>query len=219
MLASVKMVVSVALALSAATDLTGQVAEHAVRAGRRVPLPLVEEIALARSAAPASISARARVLILVDTGYVVASEGASDVTCVVNRSWNRSVEPHCYDVEGSATVMRIELHRNWLRHSGKSEDHIDREIAQMIHRGDLRLPRRPAMSYMMSSRQVLYNDSGRQVGSWKPHIMLYYPSLTNAGVGLPAKPEMRVGMVANEGTAESSLMIIMPRFSDAVKAP
>jgi hypothetical protein len=89
----------------------------------------------------------------------------------------------------------------------------------MIHRGDLRLPRRPAMSYMMSSRQVLYNDSGRQVGSWKPHIMLYYPSLTNAGVGLPAKPEMRVGMVANEGTAESSLMIIMPRFSDTVKAP
>lgn len=210
---------AVAAAFLASTTLPAQTAERAFRAGPRVPLALDAEIALARSAAPASISANARVLILADTGYVIATEGSSDVTCVVNRSWNLSVEPHCYDAEGSATVMRIELHRNYLRHTGKSEDHIDAEIADMIARGALRLPRRPAMSYMMSPRQVLYDDSGRRVGAWRPHIMLYYQGLTNAALGLPARPDMRVGMVANEGSPQSSLVIVMPAFSDAVKTP
>ena len=219
MAASLKVVVPVTVALLASTRLSGQTAERASRAGPRVPLALHEEIALARSAAPASISAHARVLVLADTGYVVATAGSSDVTCVVNRSWNLSVEPHCYDAEGSATVMRIELHRNYLRHTGKSEDHVDAEIADMIARGVLRLPRRPAMSYMMSPRQVLYDDSGRRVGAWRPHVMLYYPGLTNAALGLPARPDMRVGMVANEGSAESSLLVIMPAFADTVKTP
>lgn len=211
-------VAAIAAAFLAAT-LPAQTAERASRAGPRVSLPLDEEIVLARSAAPASISANARVLMLADTGYVVATEGSSDVTCVVNRSWNRSVEPHCYDAEGSATVMRIELRRNFLRHTGKSEDQIDAEIADMIARGSLRLPSRPAMSYMMSPRQVLYDDSGRHVGAWRPHLMLYYPGLTSAALGLPAKPDMRVGMVANEGTAQSSLVVVMPAFSDTVKMP
>ena len=210
---------TVLAALMAATDLSGQARDSALRAGPRTTFPLEEEIALARSAAPPSISSSARVLMLADSGWVVASEGSSDVTCVVNRSWNRSVEPHCYDGEGSATVMCIELHRNWLRHIGKAEEHIEREIAALLHSGQLRVPRRPAMSYMMSPRQVLYDDTGRHVGSWRPHVMLYYPNLTSAALGLPARPDMRVGMVAGEGKPESSLIIIMPAFSDGTKTP
>jgi hypothetical protein len=217
--------VAIGVALSAASDLHAQSAEPApptlpaLRAGRRVPLPVDEEVVLARSAAPPSISANARVLMLADSGWVAVAHGSSDVTCVVNRSWNRSVEPHCYDAEGSATVMCIELHRNWLRHRGRPEVDVDREIAAMIQRGALRLPRRPAMSYMMSPRQILHDDSGRYVGRWRPHIMLYYPKLTNAAVGLPARPDMLIGMVAGEGTPESSLIIIMSAYSDGSKSP
>src|SRR5947199_126587 len=77
------------------------------------------EIALARSAAPASVSANARVLIMVDSGFVIGAEGTNGVTCVVNRSWPTSLEPHCFDSEASATILPIELRRTTLYHQGK----------------------------------------------------------------------------------------------------
>ncbi|HVF39781.1 MAG TPA: hypothetical protein VM939_07765 [Gemmatimonadaceae bacterium] len=188
---------------------------NASRAGRRPLLTVAEEIALARTAAPASISGKSRVMVLTDAGYRVADLGTSAVTCVVNRSWNKSVEPHCYDAEAAATVMPMELRRNYLRHLGKSEAEIDTDLAAGLKSGKYRLPKRPAMTYMMSSAQVLYDDTGKYVGNWRPHLMLYYPNLTNDMLALPDKPELRVGMVAGSGGAESSLIIIMPTFADA----
>ena len=208
-----RLVAALALSLVAASaPAQTQQQAKAARAGKRVTLPVRDEVALARSAAPATISAGARVLMLADTGYVVADSGTSSVTCVVNRSWDRSVEPHCYDEEGAATVMRVELRRNYLRHAGKSEPDIEVELAKGILDGTYRMPSRPALSFMMSASQVLYDDNGTYVGKWRPHLMIYYPNLTNEHVGLPARPEMRVGMVSGAGTAEANLMIVMPTF-------
>jgi hypothetical protein len=81
---------------------------RSTRNGRRVLLPRDEEIALARTAAPPSVSGHARILVLTDTGYAVAVPGTTGVTCVVNRSWRDSREPQCYDAEGSATIFPIE---------------------------------------------------------------------------------------------------------------
>lgn len=187
---------------------------RASRSGRRAVLPATEEIALARSAAPSSISADARVLALTDTGYATIAEGSSPVTCVVNRSWDRSVEPHCYDPEGAATVMQIELRRNYLRHIGRPEDEIAKELALGLVSGKYRLPSRPALTYMMSAQQVLYDDSGKYAGRWRPHLMIYYPNLSNKAMALPATPDMRVGMVDGDGGTESSLIIIMGAFVD-----
>jgi hypothetical protein len=187
--------------------------ETSTRAGRRALLPRDEEVALARSAAPSSISARARVLVLTDTGFVPADPAdTAQVACVVNRSWRHSLEPHCYDAEGAATMLPLALRRTTMQHLGHSEDEIDREIAAGLASGRFRLPARPAMTYMMSEAQVLYNDEGRRVGAWRPHLMIYYPYLTNASLGLPAAPEMQVGMVTQPGTPASSLMIVMPNF-------
>ena len=143
----------------------GRPQAHAERAGPRAVLPAAEEVALARSAAPRSISANARVLALADTGYAVIADASSSVTCVVNRSWNRSVEPHCYDPEGAATVMQIELRRNYLRHIGKPEDQTSQELALGLVSGKYRLPSRPALTYMMSARQVLYDNTGSRSGA------------------------------------------------------
>jgi hypothetical protein len=189
-----------------------QGAPRAARAGRRSVLPADEEIALARSAAPSTISGHARVLMLTDTGYAIVAAGSSGVTCVVNRSWDRSVEPHCYDPEGAATVMQLELRRNYLRHIGKSEAEITTELALGLLDGKYRLPTRPALTYMMSAAQVLYDDSGRHVGQWRPHLMIYYPHLSNEALALPDRPEMRVGMVSSSAGAESSLIIVVGAF-------
>jgi len=185
----------------------------ASRTGPRPMLAIAEEVSLARSAAPLSISAKARVLVLTDTGYAVADGGSSDVTCVVNRSWNVSIEPHCYDSEAAVTVMPLELRRNYLRHLGRSEKDIEDDLARGLASGKYRLPARPAMTYMMSPAQVLYDDDGSHVGKWRPHLMIYYPDLTNRMLALPEKPEMRVGMVTGSG-AESSLMIVLAAFAE-----
>src|ERR671916_1128071 len=98
------------------------------KSGRRILLSLDYEIALARSAAPPSVSAHARVLVFTDSGFVVADSGSSGVTCVVNRSWPLSLEPHCFDAEGAASIMPQELRRAELGHRGVPAAEIDREI-------------------------------------------------------------------------------------------
>ncbi len=75
-----------------------------VRAGRRQRMRVDSEVALARSAAPSSVSDPATVLVLADSGYVVARSGTNAVTCLVNRSWLHSLEPQCYDAEATSLV-------------------------------------------------------------------------------------------------------------------
>lgn len=86
------------------------------RAGRRSIMPRETEIALACSAAPASVSRNARVLLFADTAFVVGASGSNGVTCIVNRSWPASLEPHCFDSEATATILPMELRRTILFH-------------------------------------------------------------------------------------------------------
>jgi hypothetical protein len=194
----------------------GQVMAQSVAAGRTGPrtlLPREREIALARTAAPAAVSQDATVMVLTERGFEVAVKGTSGVTCVVNRSHPLSLEPHCFDAEASATVLPMELRRTELLREGKSNEEIDREIAAGLLSGKYRLPRRPAMSYMMSSEQVLYNDEGQNVGKWEPHLMIFYPHLTSADLGLGGTPSTQAALVVDEGKAVSNIMIVVKGFA------
>jgi hypothetical protein len=194
----------------------GQAVAQSVAAGRTGPRTLLlreREIALGRTAAPAAVSRDATVMVLTERGFEVAVKGTSGVTCVVNRSHPQSLEPHCFDAEGSATVLPMELRRTELLRDGKSNEEIDREIAAGLLSGQYRLPRRPAMSYMMSSEQVLYDDDGRKVGKWEPHLMIYYPNLTSADLGLDGTPSTHAALVVDEGKAVSNIMIVVKEFA------
>jgi len=199
-----------------ATAGVGQASAQSVAAGRAGPrtlLPREREIALARSAAPAEVSRDATVMVFTERGFEVAVKGTSGVTCVVNRSHPRSLEPHCFDAEGSATVLPMELRRTELLREGKSTEEIDREIAAGLLSGKYRLPRRPAMSYMMSSDQVLYDDEGENVGKWQPHLMIFYPHLTSADLGLAGAPSTQAALVVDDGKAVSNIMIVVKDFA------
>ena len=80
--------------------------------------------------------------------------------------------------------------------------------------GKYRLPRRPAMSYMMSSGQVLYDDDGNRVGRWQPHLMIFYPNLTPADLGLGGSPSPEAAVVVDEGLPLSNIMIVVKDFVD-----
>jgi len=189
------------------------------KSGRRGLLPRDQEIALARSAAPPSVSDSARILVLTDRGFEVAIPGTNPVTCLVNRSWPESLEPECFDAEASISVLPVELYRTEQRHLGRPEDVIEREVNDRLADGRFRLPRRPAMQYMMSSGQQLISDDGRKVGKWYPHLMLAMPYLTSAELGLSDSVDIRVGMVADSGKPWATLVIPVRAFIDPAGPP
>lgn len=185
-------------------------------AGDRVPrLSEAEEIALARSAAPANISEQATILVLRDGRYETAAVGSSGVTCMVSRSRPLSMEPICYDPEASRTILRIETRQVELRLAGVSEEERERRIAELIGGGELALPQRPALAYMMSAGQILYADAETRVGAWYPHIHLYLPYATPEQFGglTPSGPSTGTALVADAGKPTANLVVLVREFT------
>src|SRR5450432_1711957 len=63
------------------------------------------EIALARSAAPASVSDSAEVMVLGPTGYTTAVKGTNGFLCIVERSWGAATdEPEFWNPKVRAPI-------------------------------------------------------------------------------------------------------------------
>ena len=76
------------------------------------------EIALARSAAPASISDAAEVMVLRRDGYATAVKGSNGFLCIVERSWANPSDasdfwnpkmraPTCYNAAAASTFLPV----------------------------------------------------------------------------------------------------------------
>src|SRR5216684_961816 len=91
------------------------------RAGDTLPLPPLiampreQQIQLAMSAAPPQVSEHATVYVLTSRGYIKAREGTNGFSCLVERQFMGTLEPLCYDAEGSATTLQARLYREELR--------------------------------------------------------------------------------------------------------
>lgn len=201
-----------------ATASASSLAQAPTRNGTRRLLDRSQEVALARSAAPASVSAKARVWVFTGKTYVVADSGETETSCYVGRPWSGSLEPHCFDPEGSATILPIQMRRVELYAEGKSDEEAEREIADGIRTGRFRLPRRDAVTYMMSAAQELITQTGTPIGAWKPHLMMYRPYVTPGDIGLGAAGSATV-FIENPGQALAALIIPVPDFVPAPKPP
>ncbi|HKG94453.1 MAG TPA: hypothetical protein VKA84_21245 [Gemmatimonadaceae bacterium] len=183
----------------------------AQEAARRPVTALMDEkreIELALSAAPPEVSRGADVYVLRRGGHVRVREGTTGVACLVARDHPESIVPICYDAEAARAVLPVELREQALRDAGRSEDEVRREIEAGYGRGEFRPPRRAAMSYMMSPEQVLYSSpTGRRVGAWHPHIMIYVPYATNADLALPGPQAYGEMFVVEEGTPRAHFIV------------
>jgi hypothetical protein len=133
---------------------------------------------------------------------------------MVNRSWPMSLEPHCFDAEAAASVLPIELFRMARVQQGAAGPDVDRAIADGLREGRFRLPRRPAMTYMMSSAQRLISDDGRPAGNWQPHLMLFIPYLTSEELGLGKTPNPAAAIVVDSGRPFANIMVVVRAFID-----
>lgn len=177
-----------------------------------VKLAESREIALARSAAPEAVSERAAIWVLRDGEYEIAVEGLNGNACMVSRSRSRSLEPICYDPEGARTLLPIEARLVELRLARGDREAAWKTVTEEIERGDLKLPNRPAMTYMLSSAQRLVADDGREVGAWRPHFMIYIPYARSEDFGLFGTTSQV--FVAREGGPLAHLITVAPEFID-----
>ena len=183
------------------------------QSGRRALLPRAREIALARSAAPPAVSDSATIYVLGEKDYEIALRGTNGNTCFVDRSRVEAIAPQCFNAEGAATIMELEMHRIALLHQEHSVAETDREIADGLASGRFHLPRRPVLCYMMSADQHLFDDAGKPVGHWYPHLMWYIPYITAAELGLgKTGSDGTTTIVQWEGSPLASVMIIVRDF-------
>jgi len=149
------------------------------------------EIALARTAAPPSISREAKVMVLGSQGYETAVEGKNGFVCMVERAWmnpfdspefwnpkNRS--PICLNPPAARTVLPITLMRTKLVLAGTSKDEVKKSIKVAIEKKELPALEAGAMSYMMSKDAYLTDAGGHNMA----HLMFYMPLGTVWGANL-----------------------------------
>ncbi len=154
-------------------------------------MPRDQQIALAESAAPAEVSSKATVYVLGPKGYEKAREGTNGFSCFVGRHFVKpaetTIEPQCFDAEGSRTLLLVYMHGEELRTNGKSEDEIKADIANGYKEGRYQYPSKPGFLYMMSSQNRLRAIPEHGTGIFPPHLMFYAPNMTTKDVGFDAK--------------------------------
>jgi hypothetical protein len=185
------------------------------------------EIALARSAAPESISRDAEVSVLGRHGYETAVKGKNGFVCVVERSWMSPFDfpefwnpkmrgPICFNPRAVRSILPLTFKRTELVLAGLSKSQIIDGIKAFDVKG-LPALESGAMCYMMSKQGYL-NDSARH---WVPHLMFYVP-LTDPkswGADLPGSPVMLNPQFQGAPEPITEFMVLVPNWSDGTPAP
>ena len=185
------------------------------------------EIALARSAAPDSISRDAKVLVLGTHGYETAVEGKNGFVCVVERGWMAPFEnpefwnpkirgPLCFNPPAARSILPMTYKRTEMVLAGQSKAQIMEGITLFIKK-ELPALEPGAMTYMMSKKAYLTDGGDHNMA----HLMFYTPLLDGAvwGADLPDSPLMLNPQF--EGTPEpvDVLMVLTGMWSDGTLAP
>jgi hypothetical protein len=182
------------------------------------------EIALARSAAPESISGDAGVLVLGRHGFETAAKGKNGFVCIVERSWTSTADPDfwnpkvrtpiCYNAQAAYSILPRNIKRTDLILAGRTQVQTDEAIVAAVDKKELPAVELGAMCYMMSKQGY----GGDTVAHWPSHLMFYFSQTDSAiwGANLPGSP-----IIAMSDTREqvTTFVIAVQRWSDGTEAP
>jgi len=180
------------------------------------------EIALARSAAPESISRDAEVLVLGRHGFEKAVKGKNGFVCIVERSWTSAPDPDfwnpkvrtpiCFNAAAARSYLLRNIKRTDLILAGRTKAQTDETIAAAVDKKELPAMEPGAMCYMMSKQGY----GGDSVEHWPPHLMFYYSQTDPAtwGAGLPGSP-----ILGSNDTREhlTTFVVAVRRWSDGTE--
>jgi hypothetical protein len=184
-----------------------------------------DEIALARSAAPASISADADVLVLGSAGYETAVHGKNGFVCLVERSWDAPFDDHrfwnpklrgpdCFNPPAARSVLPQYLKRTEWVLAGASKQELMEKARSAFASQDFVAPEVGSLTFMLSKNAYLEDDGG----PWLPHMMLFVPHGQAAawGAGKKGSP-----IIAQEGQPFEPTVLMVPvgHWSDGSAPP
>lgn len=140
------------------------------------------EIAMARSAAPDSISRDAEVMVLGRHGYETAVKGKNDFLCMVERSWTAGIDdpdfwnpklrgPICFNAAATRTYLPLTIKKTEWVLAGQSRTQMFESLKAAFEKKELPTQEAGAMCYMLSKQGYL----GDQNGHWHPHLMFFIP--------------------------------------------
>lgn len=138
------------------------------------------EITLARSAAPASISRDATILILGRQGYKTAVQGENGFVCLVGRGWGAAFDwaefwnpkvraADCLNPQAARSILPIAYLRARMVMAGRSKAEIVSALKAAFEKKQLPDLESGAMDYMMSKTSYLTDQGGHNL----PHLMFY----------------------------------------------
>jgi hypothetical protein len=186
---------------------------------------VADEVAMARTAAPPSVSAHAEVMVLGKQGYYVAVKGDNGFVCMVTRSWfagfsdadfwnPKSHGPECLNPPAVRSVLPQFLARTqWVLAGVTKAQQIERLKAGFAsHRF---VQPAPASFAFMLSKEGYLNNVG---GPWLPHVMPFIPygQESTWAAGLTGSPILGGGAEPYE---TNTLYIPVRRWSDGSAAP
>jgi hypothetical protein len=159
-----------------------------------------EEIALARSAAPNSISKDATILVLTRTGYETAVTGSNGFVCWVGRGfsgafdwaerWNPKVRgAECENPPAARSVMPFVKLRTAMILAGRTTAETIDRIKTALRGKEIPPLESGAMSYMMSKSSYLTDQGDHDM----PHLMFFVAVKDAADWGANAPDSPVVG--------------------------
>jgi len=180
------------------------------------------EIALARTAAPESISGDAEVMLLGRHGFETAVKGTNGFVCIVERSWTSAPDadfwnpkvrtPICYTAAAAHSYLLRNLKRTDLILAGRTKAQTDEAIAAAVEKKELPAMEPGAMCYMMSKQ----GNGGDSVAHWPPHLMFYFSQTDPAawGANLPGSPILAMNDIREHLT---EFVVAVGRWSDGTE--
>jgi len=159
------------------------------------------EIALARSAAPESISRDAEVMVLGRHGFETAAKGKNGFVCIVGRSWTSAPDPDfwnpkvrvpmCLNAPAARSYLLRYTKATDLILAGRTKAQMEGTMAAAVAKKELPAMEPGAMCYMMS-KEGYAGDSSKH---WPSHLMFFYSEIDPAswGAGLPGSPVLGYG--------------------------
>ena len=224
-----RLIVLTAMASCLALATTARAADYAAMAPvDQYLMDPAAEIAMAKSAAPPAVAAKATILVLTRHGYDTAVTGSNGFVCAVERGWMSEYDfpqfwnPHmrgplCYNPPAVRSILPYTIKRTELVLAGRTKEQMIAATSDGIKNHTLPPLEAGALTYMMSKEGYL-NDKAH---SWVPHLMFYFPRSTGAtwGANLPGAPPMLNPQFQDSPEAMSVLMVPVTHWSDGTPAP
>jgi hypothetical protein len=182
------------------------------------------EIALARSAAPESISRDAEVQVLGHHGFETAVKGKNGFVCIVGRGWTSAADadfwnpkvrvPMCVNASAARSyLVRLTKETEWGL-AGHTQTQMTESITIAIAKKELPPMEPGAMCYMMGKQGY----GGDIAPHWPSHLMFFYSDTNPAiwGANLPGSP---IIAIADPTEHLTQFVIPVQKWADGTEAP